>query len=95
MIRRKEKVEEIKLSAVPLGIVNGLKVQYVETTLKRGDWIIMMSDGVSEGDGIIETVTKIKAANTQTISDIIIAKATDEHVGRERDDMTVMVARIT
>ncbi|MDO4546359.1 MAG: SpoIIE family protein phosphatase, partial [Bacillota bacterium] len=49
LIRRKSNVEEVKLSAVPLGIVNGLKIRYVETTLRKDDWIIMMSDGVSDG----------------------------------------------
>ena len=49
LLRRKAHIEEMKLSAVPLGIVNGLKVRYMEATLRRGDRIILMSDGVSDG----------------------------------------------
>lgn len=97
LIRRKSNVEEVKLSAVPLGIVNGLKIRYVETTLKKDDWIIMMSDGVSDG-GLLqktkETVADVRSTDPQTMSDLIINRAADSYIGRERDDLTVMVARI-
>ncbi len=109
LIRRRSNVEEVKLSAVPLGIVNGLKIRYVETTLKRDDWIIMMSDGVSDGgegpiggkgkDGgflyqIKETAADVRSGDPQTMSDLIMNRAADSYIGRERDDLTVMVARI-
>ena len=96
LIRRRSNVEEVKLSAVPLGIVNGLKVRYVETTLKKDDWIIMMSDGVSDGGlhKIKETAADVRSADPQTMSDLIMNRAADSYIGRERDDLTVMVARI-
>jgi len=96
LIRRRSNVEEVKLSAVPLGIVNGLKVRYVETTLKKDDWIIMMSDGVSDGglQKIKETTADVRSADPQTMSDLIMNRAADSYIGRERDDLTVMVARI-
>lgn len=109
LIRRKNNVEEVKLSAVPLGIVNGLKIRYVETVLKKDDWVIMMSDGVSDGgEGrnaggrnsgnflreIKETAADVRSTEPQTMSDLIINRAADSYIGRERDDLTVMVARI-
>lgn len=105
LIRRKELVDEVKLSAVPLGIVNGLKIRYLETSLKKGDWIIMMSDGVSEGGitgggggrflgSIKETAAKVRSGDPQTMSDLILNRAADSYIGRERDDLTVLVARI-
>ena len=113
LIRRRANVEEVKLSAVPLGIVNGLKIQYVETTLKKDDWVIMMSDGVSDGGGtmkqagsgrnvrnssflhqIKEAAADVKSSDPQTMSDLILNRAADSYIGRERDDLTVMVARI-
>lgn len=110
LIRRRSNVEEVKLSAVPLGIVNGLKIQYVETTLKKGDWIIMMSDGVSDGGGredstlhspagkflerVKETAADVRSEDPQTMCDLIINRAADSYIGRERDDLTVVVARI-
>lgn len=116
LIRRKSNVEEVKLSALPLGIVNGLKIRYVETTLKKDDWIIMMSDGVSDGgDGLLgavtgadgrrrdagsflgrikETAASVRSADPQAMSDLILNQAADSYIGKERDDLTVMVAHI-
>lgn len=101
LIRRKNNVEEVQLSAVPLGIVNGLKIRYVETTLKRDDWIIMMSDGISDGgDGrgflpqIKETVLDVRSGDPRTMSNLILNQASDSYIGKERDDLTVMVARM-
>lgn len=103
LIRRKSNVEEVKLSAVPLGIVNGLRIKYVEAALKKDDWIIMMSDGISDSAGgrancpletIKETTAAVRSTNPQTMGDLILNRAIDGYMGRERDDMTVMVARI-
>ncbi|MDO4746084.1 MAG: SpoIIE family protein phosphatase [Bacillota bacterium] len=97
LIRRKSNVEEVKLSEVPLGIVNGLKIRYVEVSLKKDDRIIMMSDGVSDIGGRIgikDMVASIKSKAPETMSDILVNKAADSYIGVEKDDMTVMVARI-
>lgn len=95
LIRRRSNVEEVRLSAVPLGIVNGLKVKYVETALKKGDWIIMMSDGVSDGgEKIKKAAAGIRSLDPQTMSDLLINQAADSYIGKERDDLSVMVARI-
>ena len=101
LIRRKNSVEEVKLSAVPLGIVNGIKIQYVEAFLKKGDYIIMMSDGVSDGGGgrgflsqLKEIVLNIRSENPQTICDLILNQSADSYIGKERDDLTVLVAKL-
>lgn len=105
LLRRKNSVEEIRLSAVPLGIVNGLKMDYVEATLKRGDWIVMMSDGVSDGgdsrggnndflDTVKSTVADVRSNNPEVMCELILGQASDSYIGRERDDLTVMVARV-
>lgn len=101
LIRHKDRVEEVKLAAVPLGIVNGLKIRYVETEIKKGDWIIMMSDGISDGgtglgimDCIKETAANVRSTDPQTMCDLILNRASDSYIGKERDDLTVMAARI-
>lgn len=116
LIRRKNNVEEVKLSALPLGIVNGLKIRYVETTLKKDDWIIMMSDGVSDGgEGAVsrmtglegrrwdfggflgrikDTAANVRSDDPQIMSDLILNQAADSYIGKERDDLTVMVAHV-
>lgn len=107
LIRHREAVEEVKLSAVPLGIVNGLKIRYMETELKKDDWIIMMSDGVSDGgtagstgrdafiDTLKSTVAKVRSADPEMMSMLLIDQAADSYIGRERDDLTVLAAHIS
>ncbi|MDO4545710.1 MAG: SpoIIE family protein phosphatase, partial [Bacillota bacterium] len=69
--------------------------------LRKDDWIIMMSDGVSDGgDGkgflsqIKETAVNVRSSDPQTMCDLILNQAADSYIGRERDDLTVMVARV-
>lgn len=106
LIKRKNSIEEVRLSAVPLGIVNGLKIEYTETFVKKGDMIIMMSDGVSDGgsmrsrgkslsgiDSVREILKNIKSKNPQTVSDILINHSADSYIGKERDDLTVITAK--
>ena len=107
LIRRKNNVEEVRLTAVPLGVVNGIRIRYVETALKKDDWIIMMSDGVSDGgearggiksgaflQNIKAAAADVRSKNPRTMSELILNHAADSYIGRERDDMTVVVARI-
>ena len=105
LIRRQERVDELKLSAVPLGIVNGLKIRYMETTLKKDDWVIMMSDGVSDGGDagarsdsfmpvLKDAASKVRSSDPRTMSAMLMNRAADSYIGRERDDLTVMVAKI-
>lgn len=110
LIRRGDRVEEVKLSTLPLGIVNGLSIKYMEAELGSGDWIIMMSDGVSDGGDdnyrnygsegrsflktIENAVSSVRSEDATTMGRIIINKAADSYIGRERDDLTVMVCKI-
>ncbi len=105
LIRRKGRVEEVRLSTVPLGIVNGLKIRYMETAIKKDDWIIMMSDGISDGGGgndrqglflnyLKEAASKVRSDDPKIMSTLLMDQAADSYIGRERDDMTVMVAKI-
>lgn len=101
LIRRKNNIEEVQLSAVPLGIVNGLEIRSVEVTLKKGDFLIMMSDGVSdgaEGKGFLpqlkELLQSIRSEDPAVICDLVLAQVSDSYLGKERDDLTVMAAKL-
>ena len=47
-IKRGEKVSAVKMAALPMGIVDGLKIDFVSLKLQPGDQIIMVSDGVTD-----------------------------------------------
>ena len=79
-----------------------------ERLLKKDDWIIMMSDGVSDGgvaggggrsdvflSMLKETAAGVRSTDTRTMSDLILNRAADSYIGKERDDLTVLVARLS
>lgn len=101
LIRRRNNIEEVQLSAVPLGIVNGLEIHSVEVFLKKGDYLIMMSDGVSDGpDGkgflpqLKDILRRIRSEDPAVICDLVLDQVTDSYLGRERDDLTIMTAKL-
>jgi stage II sporulation protein E len=98
-IKRGDKVETIKVSALPMGIVDNIRVNNVELQAKRGDEIIIVSDGITEADRndshmewIRETIENIRSKDPQTMSDLIINKAIERYGLKEKDDMTVITA---
>jgi Serine phosphatase RsbU, regulator of sigma subunit len=98
-IKRGEKVETIKVSALPMGIVDSIRINNVEIQCRRGDELIIVSDGITEADRnddqmewIKETICNIRSRDPQTISDLIINKAVERYGLKEKDDMTVITA---
>jgi Serine phosphatase RsbU, regulator of sigma subunit len=98
-IKRGDKVETIKVSALPMGIVDSIRISHIEVQARRGDEIIIVSDGITEADRtdgqmdwIRETIENIKSKDPQTMSDLIINKAVERYGLKEKDDMTVITA---
>lgn len=98
-IKRGDKVETIKVSALPMGIVDSIRISHIEIQARRGDEIIIVSDGITEADRndgqmdwIRETIESIRSKDPQTMSDLIINKAVERYGLKEKDDMTVITA---
>lgn len=49
-IKRNGRVEAIKAASLPLGMVEKISVDSIEVNLRRGDQIIIVSDGITEAD---------------------------------------------
>lgn len=101
-IKRADKVETIKVSALPMGIVDGIRINYIELQTRKGDEIVIVSDGITEADRsdvqmewIKETIANIRSRDPQTMSDLIVNKALERYGLKEKDDMTVITAVIT
>jgi stage II sporulation protein E len=100
-IKRSGKVEAIKVAALPMGIVDSIKINDLEFQARRGDEIIIVSDGITEADRsdadmdwIKETIANIRSRDPQTMSDLIVNKAIERYGLKEKDDMTVITAVI-
>lgn len=102
LIKRKNKVEIIKMDAMPMGIVDGLAIDYVTVNLQPGDQVVMMSDGIMDSrredlamEWLIETVKEIQSKDPQTMSDLIVNKAVENYGDKEKDDLTVLTVRVS
>ena len=100
-IKRKHSVEVLSVSAMPLGIVDGLKMECVTACLSPGDEVIMISDGVTDCrredlsmEWLKETIQEIHSKDPQTMCDLIINRAVEQYGDREKDDLTVMTLRV-
>jgi len=101
-IKRGDKVETIKVSALPMGIVDSIRINHIELQARRGDEIIIVSDGITEADRtdgqmdwIRETIEHIRSRDPQTMSDLIVNRAVERYGLKEKDDMTVITAIVS
>lgn len=97
IIKRKSSVDKIEGSAVPIGIVDKIKVNTIRVSMSSQDILIMATDGVTDAfDGIDEMiayVNSIASINPQIIAETIIEYLKEKNM-QAKDDLTVLVARI-
>lgn len=100
-IKRKHSVEILTVPAMPLGIVDRLKMDCVTACLSPGDEVIMISDGVTDSrredlsmEWLSETISGIRSKDPQTMCDLIINRAAENYGQREKDDLTVLALRV-
>ena len=102
-LKRKDQVRMIQADNLPTGILPDIQLDVYEQDLEDGDLFVMCSDGVIEAGKeylnkevwvkyLLEDMNLIDA---QKIADIILSEAVDKDYGKEKDDMTVVVARVT
>lgn len=100
-IKRGKEVEVIKSKSLPFGILDNVDVDIERKTLKHGDIIVTISDGVLDIDknniGDFKWIEEYLAhsdSNPEALSRDIIDKARSLMGGRIFDDMTVVVSKI-
>lgn len=97
-IKRAHLVEQISARNLPLGIFMEIEAEPITRQLMDGDYIFMISDGVSDGfaagngeAALLETISHMSLENPKEMANSILNHAMKESKGRIRDDMTVMV----
>ena len=101
-LKRKDQVKLIQADSLPTGILPEIKLEVYEQDLEDGDLFVMCSDGVIEADKeylnkevwIKYLLEDMNLTDAQKIADIILSEAIDKDYGKEKDDMTVIVARV-
>ena len=88
-------VRRLQAGTVPIGILNTLDVQKTDFPLRAGDTVVMVSDGILQGDDEGEWLTSyLTGAATQTPEEIVYQICRRCAESETRDDCSVVALRI-
>ena len=96
-------VQLIKSLSLPTGILENIDLSVYDKDIQDGDILVMCSDGIIESNGeyankelwVKYLLEDIQTEQAQKIADIILGEAIDNNYGMAKDDMTVIVMRLT
>ena len=100
-IKKKDSVEHLRSTSLPIGVVHEIDVDYAKRQLENGDFVIMITDGimdalpVGEQDVLLETIIKGTAiVNPKEMAQHILQQVLNWTGKPPEDDMTVLVIGI-
>lgn len=101
-VKSGNRVEIIRTSTLPVGILSSVEADIESRKLKNGDFIVMVTDGILDANKdelnkekwLANMIEDIETRNPQAIADTILINCLDYTSGVPNDDMTVMVAKI-
>lgn len=99
-IKYRNRVEMIRGGSLPVGIIDEIAPKVTEKTVRAGDMVIMVTDGVIDAfsekqngeDVLKKLLLETKTTNPQDMAEKILKKAKEQN--SIRDDMTVLVGSI-
>lgn len=98
IILREGEIRILESTSLPLGILDNLHPTVSTETLKGGDLVVFMSDGITSAfpssTDLYEFLQELKPLNPQNLADKILAAALDKTGHTVTDDMTVLCTRI-
>jgi len=102
-IKRGREVIPIAANNLPIGILQDIEIDLLRVQLQPGDTLIMMTDGILDAAGhainkelwMKRVLTDLQDDDPQEIADALLDTALRQYPGGVKDDMTVVVTRIT
>ena len=102
-LKRNNEVQLLKSVTVPTGIINQADLVVYDYDIQPGDILVMCTDGIIDSDK--EYINKevwvkylledIQTSDAQQIANLILNEAIDNDFGTQKDDMTVIVCRVS
>ncbi len=101
-ILRNEEVTTIQSATLPIGILSDIDMEVCKKQLKDGDVIIMVTDGMLQGESQLlgkedtfkHFILEASTNNPSYMAEYLMKKSRDLLGNEENDDMTIIVARI-
>lgn len=92
-VRRSGRVERVVLSSIPVGLLRGAGLEHSRTRLRRGDMVVLLSDGALVGDDrwLIRSVEAYQGEPPDEFAAELARKAKDARADGHDDDITVLV----
>ena len=102
-VKRGRDVQLLKSMSLPTGILNDVDLVVYDYDLQDGDILVMCTDGVIDSNKeylnkelwLKYLLEDMETNDAQKIADIIIQEAIDNDFGNPKDDMSVIVAKIS
>lgn len=98
-IKHGDTTDVIESGALPLGILEDIKPKISRTGVEVGDIIVLISDGISDAfdttESLQQYINNINTKNPQELAADILDRAKELNFDIPKDDMTVLVCRIT
>lgn len=102
-IKQNKNVYIIRSNSLPTGVINNVNIDVYDKDIKSEDILVICSDGIMESNSEYENkelwikylLEDIQTDIPERIADIILKEAIDNNVGKPKDDMSVIVAKIT
>ena len=94
---REGEVRTIGAESLPVGVLEDVEAQSLRMTLREGDVVVMMTDGVYEAypggeEALCAALSRLCWLHPRAVGEKLIAAALDG--GPARDDMSVLCARV-
>ncbi|MCD9026296.1 stage II sporulation protein E [Cohnella silvisoli] len=102
-IKRGREIIPIAANNLPIGILQDIEIDLLRVQLQPGDTLIMMTDGILDSPGhainkelwMKRVLHELDADDPQEIADALLDTALRQYPGGVKDDMTVVVTRLT
>lgn len=102
-VKRNKEVQLLQSVSLPTGILENVDLVVYDYDLQDGDILVMCTDGIIDSDKeylnkqvwLKYLLEDIQIDDAQKIADLIMGEAIDNDFGQQKDDMTVIVAKVS
>ena len=96
LIRREGKIERINCSSLPVGILNDVSFEKNSVTMKKGDILLMFSDGALGGgtQWLEQELLCFAGDDVQMLAERIVRESKNHRMDGRDDDVTVIAAMV-